>query len=82
MWVYLLKDKSETFVNFKNWKDKVVNQTGKKGEIYICIDNGLEFCNAEFYNLCNEYGISRHINVPYTLQYNGITKKNKLYFTW
>lgn len=57
VWIYLLKNKSETFVNFKNWKIKVENQTSKK-VIYLHTNNGLKFCNIEFDNLCNEYGIT------------------------
>lgn len=65
VWVFLLKDKIEDFLNFRNWKVKVENQIGKKVK-YLHTDNGLEFCNTEFDYLCNEYGIARHKTIPYT----------------
>ena len=65
VWVYLLKDKSETFKSFKIWKTQVENQTGKKIK-YLRTNNGIEFCNVEFDNFCKECGITRHKIVPYT----------------
>ncbi|GJX57272.1 retrotransposon protein, putative, ty1-copia subclass [Tanacetum coccineum] len=38
-------------------------------------DNGLEFCNQEFNNLCKESGIARHLTVVGTLQQNGLAER-------
>lgn len=65
--VYLLKHKFETFVNFKNWKVNVENQTGQKVK-YLHTDNGLEIYNAKFDNLFNESSITRKRTVPYSPQ--------------
>ncbi|GJV02370.1 retrovirus-related pol polyprotein from transposon TNT 1-94 [Tanacetum coccineum] len=38
-------------------------------------DNGLEFCNQEFNNLCKESGIARHLTVVGTPQQNGLAER-------
>ncbi|GKB03600.1 retrotransposon protein, putative, ty1-copia subclass [Tanacetum coccineum] len=38
-------------------------------------DNGLEFCNREFEQLCIESGIARHLTVAWTSQQNGIAER-------
>lgn len=50
VWIYLMKDKYEIFMNFKNWKVKVENQIGKKAT-YLHTDNSFEFCNTIFDNM-------------------------------
>ena len=40
VWVYCLKQKSEVFAKFKQWKVEVENQTGRKIK-YLRIDNGI-----------------------------------------
>jgi hypothetical protein len=65
VWVYLLKDKTETFKFFKIWKLQVETQTGKKVK-YLRTNNGLEFCNKDFDDMCEKCGITRHRTVPYT----------------
>nr|GEW06406.1 retrovirus-related Pol polyprotein from transposon TNT 1-94 [Tanacetum cinerariifolium] len=50
--------KYEAFEKFKEWKQLVENQTGRTVE-KLRTDNGLEFCNREFKQLCIESGIAR-----------------------
>ncbi|GJX82833.1 retrovirus-related pol polyprotein from transposon TNT 1-94 [Tanacetum coccineum] len=38
-------------------------------------DNGLEFCNQEFNNLCMKSGIERHLTVAGTPQQNGLAER-------
>ncbi|GJS83328.1 retrovirus-related pol polyprotein from transposon TNT 1-94 [Tanacetum coccineum] len=38
-------------------------------------DNGLEFCNQEFNNLCKKRGIARHLTIAGTQQHNGLAEK-------
>ncbi|GKA82111.1 retrovirus-related pol polyprotein from transposon TNT 1-94 [Tanacetum coccineum] len=38
-------------------------------------DNGLEFCNQEFNNLCKESRIARHLTVAGTPQQNGLAER-------
>ncbi|KAL0322223.1 UNVERIFIED_CONTAM: Retrovirus-related Pol polyprotein from transposon TNT 1-94 [Sesamum calycinum] len=40
----------------RKWKILVENQTGKKRKA-LRTDNGLEFCNQSFSDLCDEYGV-------------------------
>lgn len=45
VWVYVLKNKDQTFEKFKEWKHMVENQTGKRLK-KLRTDNGLEFCTS------------------------------------
>ncbi|KAL0431249.1 UNVERIFIED_CONTAM: Retrovirus-related Pol polyprotein from transposon TNT 1-94 [Sesamum radiatum] len=74
VFVFLIKHKSEVFEKFKNWKILVENQTGKTLKA-LRTDNGLEFCNQQFYDLCDEFGIKRHMTTPYTPQQNGVAER-------
>nr|GEW57246.1 RNA-directed DNA polymerase, eukaryota, reverse transcriptase zinc-binding domain protein [Tanacetum cinerariifolium] len=53
VWVYILRFKHEAFGKFKEWKKLVENQTGRTVK-KLRTDNGLEFCNREFQQLCTE----------------------------
>ncbi|GJZ88309.1 retrovirus-related pol polyprotein from transposon TNT 1-94 [Tanacetum coccineum] len=65
---------NEAFSKFKEWKQLVENQTGRKLK-KLRTDNGLEFCNQEFNNLCKESGIARHLTVAGTPQQNGLAER-------
>ncbi|GJW81958.1 retrotransposon protein, putative, ty1-copia subclass [Tanacetum coccineum] len=71
VWVYILRFKHEAFGKFKEWKQLVENQTGRTVK-KLRTDNGLEFCNREFEQLCIESGIARHLTVAGTPQQNGV----------
>nr|GEW41754.1 retrotransposon protein, putative, Ty1-copia subclass [Tanacetum cinerariifolium] len=71
VWVYLLWFKHGAFENFKEWKQLVENSTGRTVK-KLRTDNGLEFCNREFKQLCIESGIARHLTVAGTLQQSGL----------
>ncbi|GKA96535.1 retrotransposon protein, putative, ty1-copia subclass [Tanacetum coccineum] len=66
--------KHEAFGKFKEWKQLVENQTGRTVK-KLRTDNGLEFCNREFEQLCIESGIARHLTVVGTPQQNGLAKR-------
>ncbi|GJW94643.1 zinc finger, CCHC-type containing protein [Tanacetum coccineum] len=70
VWVYILRFKHEAFGKFKEWKQLVENQIGRTVK-KLRTDNGLEFCNREFKQLCTEGGIARHLTVVGTPQQNG-----------
>nr|GFD40587.1 retrovirus-related Pol polyprotein from transposon TNT 1-94 [Tanacetum cinerariifolium] len=55
------------------WKQLVENQTGRTVK-KLMMDNGLEFCNREFKQLCIESGIARHLIVAGTPQQNGLAE--------
>ncbi|XP_071933679.1 uncharacterized mitochondrial protein AtMg00300-like [Coffea arabica] len=58
-WIIVMKEKGETFKNFKQWKALVENQIGKKIK-RPQTDNSLEFCSKEFDEFCKDEGITWH----------------------
>nr|GEY42159.1 retrotransposon protein, putative, Ty1-copia subclass [Tanacetum cinerariifolium] len=66
--------KHKEFEMFKEWKQLVKNQTGRTVK-KLRTDNGLEFYNREFKQLCIESGIARHLTVARTLQQNGLAER-------
>ena len=74
VWTYALKHKDQVFEKFKEWKNLVENQTGKKAK-KLRTDNGLEFCNQQFGSYCANEGIMRHRTVKFTPQQNGLAKR-------
>ncbi|GJW10457.1 retrovirus-related pol polyprotein from transposon TNT 1-94 [Tanacetum coccineum] len=56
------------------WKQLVENHTGRTVR-KIRTDNGLEFCNREFKQLCVESGIARHLTAVGTPQQNGLAER-------
>jgi len=78
VWAYFLKEKSEAFKVFKEWKTLLKNQTGKKIKS-LRTDNGLEFCNHQFDEFCKVEGIARHKTVVNTPQQKWSCGKNESY---
>nr|GEV54353.1 retrotransposon protein, putative, Ty1-copia subclass [Tanacetum cinerariifolium] len=74
LWVYLLWFKHEAFEKFKEWKQLVENQTGRTVK-KLRTDNGFEFCNREFKQLCIESGIARNLTVAEKPQQNGLAER-------
>ena len=62
-WVYFLKQKSEAFVAFKNFKSLVEKESGY--EIKSLRSNrGGEFTSKEFNDFCESHEIRRPLTVP------------------
>ena len=57
-WLYFLKNKSELFSKFKEFKALVENQIGKKIKV-LRTDNGGEFCEKEFEQFYKRSGIEQ-----------------------
>ena len=57
-WVYFLKEKSEAFKIFKDFKTLVDNEIGVKIKC-LRSDNGGEFTSKKFDILCETHGIER-----------------------
>ena len=74
VWEYFLKQKSEAFDKFREWKLLVENQTGKRIK-HLRTDNGLEYCNNVFSQFCTKFGIERHMTYRDTPQQNGIAER-------
>ncbi|RVW73560.1 Retrovirus-related Pol polyprotein from transposon TNT 1-94 [Vitis vinifera] len=60
--VYFMRHKSEMFAKFKVWKAEVENQTGRKIKC-LKSDNGTEYTNSEFMELCEQHRIKRHFTI-------------------
>ena len=59
IWVYLLRQKNETFFILKKFKALFENCTSRKVKKFRT-DNGLEFCVTNFNELCAIKRIARH----------------------
>lgn len=53
VWIFFLKTKDEAFLRFKEWKEMVESHTEKKIKC-LRTDNGLEYCNYQFEELCRK----------------------------
>ena len=67
VWVYFLQTKDEALAKFKEWKEAVESHTEKRIKC-LRTDNGLEYCNNQFDELCRKSGIKRHCTCTYTPQ--------------
>ena len=63
-WVYFLRQKSEVFSKFKEFKALVENQTNKKIKV-LRIDNGGEFFSREFEKFYKQCGIVKQKTTLY-----------------
>jgi transposase InsO family protein len=76
-WIYFLKDKSDTFDKFKEYKAFIEKKTGKHIRI-LRTDNGGGFESLQFEDFCMSVGIKRQLTMPYNPQQNGVVeRKNK-----
>lgn len=73
-WAYFLKEKSEAFSYFKEFKRKVETETEK---LIKCLrtDRGGEYTSTEFSEFCKEHGIRRQLTTAYTPQQNGVAER-------
>lgn len=72
--IFLLKQKSEVFNKFKEFKALIENETNTK-IFTILTDNGGDYCSTIFKNYCREHGIRKETTAPYTPQQNGIAER-------
>ncbi|GKD63233.1 retrotransposon protein, putative, ty1-copia subclass, partial [Tanacetum coccineum] len=73
VWQEESRFKHEAFEKFKEWKQLVENQTRRTVK-KMRTNNGLEFCNQVFKQLCIESGMARHLTVIGSPQQNGLTE--------
>jgi transposase InsO family protein len=74
-WIYFLKNKSDVFIKFKEFKALVENISERKIK-NLRSDNGGEFTSDEFKTFCKEVGIKRELSTPYNPQQNGVVERN------
>lgn len=73
-WAYFLKEKSEAFSYFKEFKKKVETETGKQIKC-LRTDRGGEYTSVEFSTFCKDHGVRRQLTTAYTPQQNGVAER-------
>lgn len=74
VFVFTMKQKSEVFNKFIEFKRMVENQCETKIKKFRS-DNGKEFINKNFENLFKSSGIKHEKSTPYTPQQNGVAER-------
>lgn len=74
MFVYFIKEKSEVFNRFVEFKAMVENETGKRIKA-LRSDNGTEYVNEAFQSYFKKHGIKHQKSVVYTPEQNGIAER-------
>lgn len=74
VWIYFLKEKSDTFSKFKEFKKVVEAEVGKK---ILCLqtDKGGEYTSYEFSDFLRECRIRHQFTCPNTPQQNGVAER-------
>ncbi|KAI3723297.1 hypothetical protein L2E82_34775 [Cichorium intybus] len=73
-YIYLIKHKSDTFEKFKEFKNEVENQLGRKIKM-LRSDRGGEYLSIEFLDYLKECGIVSQLTPPRTPQLNGVAER-------
>ncbi|KAK8923669.1 hypothetical protein KSP39_PZI019346 [Platanthera zijinensis] len=73
-YVYIMKCKSETFEKFKEFKNEVENQLGKRVKA-LRSNRGGEYLSHEFRDYLKECGIVSQLTPPRTPQHNGVSER-------
>ncbi|KAI3499715.1 hypothetical protein L1887_35524 [Cichorium endivia] len=73
-YIYLIKHKSDTFEEFKEFKNEVENQLGSKLKM-LRSDRGGEYLSIEFLDYMKECGIVSQLSPPRTPQLNGVAER-------
>jgi transposase InsO family protein len=70
-WIYFMKQKSEVFNKFCEFKSFVENQIGRSIKI-LRSENGGDTSLMSLFPFCKRYRIKREYCIPYTPQHNGL----------
>ncbi|KAL4341735.1 hypothetical protein GQ457_08G027600 [Hibiscus cannabinus] len=76
-WVHFLKQKSEAFGAFKNFKALVEKESGFEIKS-LRSDRGGEFTSNEFNDFCKANGIHRPLIMPRSPQQNGVAERKNM----
>ena len=74
VWVYILKQKSEVFERFLEWKIMVEKSTGKKLQT-LRTDNGGEYTSHKFEAYLKSEGVKHELTIPRTPEQNGVAER-------
>ena len=69
-----MKQKSETFAKFKEFKALVDNQSDRQIKV-LRLDCGGEYDSKAFHEYCKQHGIRRQFTTRYTPQQNGVAER-------
>lgn len=72
--IFLMKNKSQVYDCFVKYKNLCENQLNRKIKI-LRTDNGGEFCNRKFDQLCENSGIIHQKSCAYSPQQNGLAER-------
>ena len=76
-YLYLMRNKDESFDMFKRYKIEIENKKDRKIKI-LRSDRGGEYFPNDFSTFCEEHGIIHQSSAPYTPQQNGLAgRKNR-----
>ncbi|GKC78159.1 ribonuclease H-like domain-containing protein [Tanacetum coccineum] len=76
-WVFFLRTKDETSGILKDFIRQIENQLNQKVKTIRC-DNGTEFKNRDFIELCRSKGIKREYSNARTPQQNGVAERKNM----
>lgn len=71
---YFIRQKSDVFERFTEFKALVENQTSKRIKI-LRTDNGTEYMSEKFNQFLAKNGIQHQTTCPYTAQQNGVSER-------
>ncbi|KAJ0872693.1 putative RNA-directed DNA polymerase [Helianthus annuus] len=74
VWVCLMKDKTEVFVNIRHFVNILKTQFKQTVKCFRS-DNGSEFVNNQMSQFCSQLGIVHQTSCAYTPQQNGIVER-------
>ena len=72
--ICFLKNKLESFENFKIYKEMVENEMDSRIK-FLRYDNGGEFTSKEFMDYCSSRGIKRQFSIARTPQHNRVVER-------
>lgn len=72
--LYFLKEKSQVFKSFIEFKKAVENETERKIKC-LRSDNGMEYMSTKFEEFCKDNGIQHQLTCVYTPEQNGVAER-------
>lgn len=74
VWVFFMKEKSETMIKFKEFKEQVEGELGKRIQC-LCTDNEGEYSSNDFSQYLQKYKIRHQLTCPNIPQQNGVAER-------
>jgi hypothetical protein len=74
-WIFLLKNKSDTYEAIRNWLCHMRNLIGRCPALAVFNEGG-EFDNKHLNKVFKEFGVEYSPTTPHTQQHNGVSKRS------